>query len=245
MPATFRAQQVSGVLEAYTSALGAEPGAFDTGAVTILPRLDTAPTPYVAVALVGARGSVLSVAPDMLTVAEAHPPDEFAHIARASFLKRFLRDDSQVSMGGPEILWALGAVPTVPELAPAFRIEERDAAWMNAQQASFRFPNGVGRRGVNARESRNRFALVIINAADEPVAVGGVADSFGLLEIGVDVVAGRQGSGLGRAVVAAAAREILGRGGTPLYGCAVDNIRSQRTALSVGFLPVLTEAWVS
>lgn len=231
--------------EAYARALGAEPAAFESGELAIRRRLDSAPFPYVAVALVGARGSVLSVSPDYLELAMAERPTQYFEVARPAFLKRFLRDDSPAGIGGPELLWALGSVPALPALPPGLQFEERDAAWMNAEQESFRFPNGVGRPGVNARDSRNRFALVISGAAGEPVAVGGVSDSFGLLEIGVDVLPGHQGSGLGAAVVAAAARAILDRGGTPLYGCAVDNIRSQRTAYSVGFLPMLTEAWVS
>lgn len=245
MTSAFRTAQVGAVHAAYEAAFHAPPGAYAAGAVAVIARPGDAQFPYTAVASIGAGGSVLSVAPELLAVAESHLPADFAHIARAPFLSHFLRDDSPASMGGPELLWALGSVPALPALPPGLQLDERDAAWMNAEQPSLRFPNGVGRPGVNARESRNRFALVITGAAGEPVAVGGAFDSFGLLEIGVDVLPENQGSGLGRAVVAAAARAILDRGGTPLYGCAVDNIRSQRTALSVGFLPVLTEAWVS
>ena len=63
--------------------------------------------------------------------------------------------------------------------------------------------------------------------------------------IGVIVWLGHRVDRRWGAVVAAAVRSILERSQTPLYGCAADNIRSQRTALSVGFLPILTEAGVS
>ena len=241
----FRATQFAAVHAAYSHAFGARPDAFESGELTILPRLDAAPFPYIAVAFAGARGSVLSVSPDLLDVATTRRPPQHHEIVRPQFLTRFQRQDPPVEFHGPEILWALGSAPLPPALPARLRIEERDASWLNAEQASLRFPNGVGRPGVNARAERNRYAVAIVDATGEPMAVAGVFDSFGLLEIGVDVLPERQGAGLGIAVVAAAVRSILERSQTPLYGCAADNIRSQRTALSVGFLPILTEAGVS
>jgi hypothetical protein len=39
-------------------------------------------------------------------------------------------------------------------------------------------------------------------------------------------------------------REILSRAETPFYGCAATNIRSQRTALASGFMPVYSDGAV-
>jgi len=64
-------------------------------------------------------------------------------------------------------------------------------------------------------------------------------------EIGVDVVKTRQGQGLAPVVVAAAAQAILEADGAPFYACEATNIRSQRTALSCGFIPVASDAFVS
>jgi predicted GNAT family acetyltransferase len=102
----------------------------------------------------------------------------------------------------------------------------------------------VGEPGVAARDARNQYALVLFEN-DEPVAVAGVFLTSGSHEIGVDVVRSKRGRGFGALVVAGAAREITARGGTPLYFCEATNIRSQRTALATGFLPVASQGAVS
>ena len=71
---------------------------------------------------------------------------------------------------------------------------------------------------------------------------GGVFDTYGMEEIGIDVVAGRQGEGLGRAAVAAAVRAILDRGAGAVLWLRSGNIRSQRTALEHG-LPARVLRW--
>ena len=241
----FRGAQFAAVHAAYAQAFGADPDVFESGELAILPRPDTAPFPYLVVAFVGARGSVLSVSAEYFDLAATHRPRQHHEIILPPFLTRFQRSDPPVEIHGPEILWALGSLPASPVLPPGLSFEVRDASWMKAEQTTLSFPNGVGRPGVNARAERNHYAIALVAASGEPLAVAGVFDSFGLFEIGVDVVAGHQGTGLGAAVVVAAARSILDRGETPLYGCAVGNIRSQRTALSAGFLPAITEAGVS
>jgi GNAT superfamily N-acetyltransferase len=116
---------------------------------------------------------------------------------------------------------------------------------MNAEQQNHRFENGVGAAGKDGREFRNRFALALYDAAGEIAAVAGAFDTYGMLEIGVDVLRGKRGQGLGRLVVSAMAREIMQRGETPFYGCGATNIRSHLTAESCGFRAVLSDATVS
>ena len=113
---------------------------------------------------------------------------------------------------------------------------------MNAILDSGAFPNGVGESGVNARDVRNRYAIAVEDREGAAVAVSGAFDTLGLTEIGIDVVPERQGEGVGIAAVAALTLEILTRGETPLYGCAADNIRSQRTAHGAGYVPIFADA---
>jgi RimJ/RimL family protein N-acetyltransferase len=86
---------------------------------------------------------------------------------------------------------------------------------------------------------------VLFDATGAPVAVAGAFQTFGLLEIGVDVVPAFQGRGLAPLVVRAATAAILARGAEPFYACAATNIRSHRTALAAGFLPVCSDATVA
>ena len=115
---------------------------------------------------------------------------------------------------------------------------------MNAEQQNNRFENGVGAVGRDGRDVRNRLALALYDAAGEPAAVAGAFDTFGLLEIGVDVQRRHRGLGLGRLVVSRLARELMRRGETPFYGCGATNIRSHLTAESSGFRAVLSDAIV-
>jgi hypothetical protein len=66
----------------------------------------------------------------------------------------------------------------------------------------------------------------------------------GLSEIGVDVLKSERGQGFGPLTVGTLAQAILDRGGIPFYECAVTNVRSQRTALASGFMPVCASATI-
>ncbi len=239
------ASQTRAVLGAYARGMGVEATAFEGGLLTIAERPGNAPWPYLAFAVSSPGGTVLSLDPRLLDFAARAQPRQPFVAAKAEFIRQLAataeRLGPRVTVDGPNICWALGQAPERPNLPAGLQYEERDAAWMNAQLAGGRFPNGAGSGAVNARAFRNRYAVVITDRAGEPVAVGGVFDSFGLAEVGVDVVPERQGEGLGAAVVAAAVRRILERGETPLYGCAADNIRSQRTARAAGFVPVFSD----
>src|SRR5690606_19112534 len=129
-------------------------------------------------------------------------------------------------------------------LPGGYAIEERDAAWMAAQQPANRFENSVGEPGDEDRTTRNRFARVLVAPDGEIAAVAGVFDSFGLLEIGIDVLPEHRGHGLAPIAVKAAVTAILDLGGTPYYVCAATNTRSQRTAMASGFVPVCAMAYV-
>ena len=115
---------------------------------------------------------------------------------------------------------------------------------MRATLSAGLFENGVGPVDSVRRASRNQFAMALFDAEGRPLAVAGAYLKYGAFEIGVDVIREYRGRGLGRLVVAALTSEIMERDGVPLYLCAATNIRSQRTALSSGFLPVMSDAFV-
>lgn len=69
---------------------------------------------------------------------------------------------------------------------------------------------------------------------------GASADCDTMWQIGVDVIEGKRGGGIGRAIVGRVTAEVLGRGRVPYYSTVVSNLRSTRLALGLGYKP----AWV-
>lgn len=248
MPNALLAAQSRAVLSAYARGMGLDAEVFENGELTIAERPGHAPWPYLAMAISCPGGTALSVAPELLDFANANHPEVPYQAAQIAYLHRLGREAEsrglRVNLDGPNICWALGTAAEVPALPADLHFTLRDADWMNSFLESGEFPNGIGETGVNARDVRNRYAVAVEDANGTPVAVAGAFDSFGLMEVGIDVSADRQGEGLGIAAVAALVREILARGETPLYGCAATNIRSQRTARSAGFVPVFSDATI-
>jgi predicted GNAT family acetyltransferase len=115
---------------------------------------------------------------------------------------------------------------------------------MEAEQRNHRFENGVGEAG-EGREISNRFALAFYDVSGVLASVAGAFETYGMLEIGIDVVRPYRGRGLGRLAVSTLAREIMRRGEIPFYSCAATNIRSHATAESAGFRPIISRATVS
>jgi GNAT superfamily N-acetyltransferase len=245
--ADLLADQSRSVLAAYAQGMGVPSEAFEARELLIAERPLLAPWPYLALVVAcPPGGTVLSVAPDLLDFARATQPGRPNHAARPEFLRGLAAEAERMGtparLDGPSISWALGRVVEPPVLPPGLHFEVKDHAWMTTLFAEGRFPNGIGEIGPNARDVRNRYAVAVVDEHGEPVAIAGAFHTFGLTEIGIDVVEGWQGHGLGLAAVAALTREILARGETPLYGCAADNIRSQRTARSAGFVPLFADA---
>jgi GNAT superfamily N-acetyltransferase len=96
------------------------------------------------------------------------------------------------------------------------------------------------------RPGRPTVAAAVAHKDDKIVGVAAAgADSDDLWQIGVDVLPEAQGSGIGRAIVAALARWILDQGRVPYYAAATGNVRSQALATSVGFRPAWTELYAT
>ena len=249
MDRPFFARQLEAVRAAVSAGMGCTPFSFEVDELTIVDRPDSAPSPYIAMVATFGIGTVASVDPSYRAFFEALPAGSPRSVFSPPFLAPLAaeaqRRDQRVVATPTALLWALSAPPAPPEVPAGLVLRPVDRAWMTAEQSSGSFENGAGEAGVAARAERNQYGFALVDGAGEPVAVGGVFDTLGLLEIGVDVVPGRRGEGLAPIVVAAAARAILDAGEVPFYACEATNIRSQRTALACGFLPVASDAFVS
>lgn len=88
------------------------------------------------------------------------------------------------------------------------------------------------------------FGTVLFDGETPAAVTGAYDDGEGLLEIGVDVARAYRGRGLGEAVVRHMAAAIHAEGMVPTYYCAPTNVRSHRTALTCGFVPIASGAGV-
>ena len=234
--------------EAYATGLAVSPSVFGHEQLTIVDRQEHMVWATVLAVTFG-TGTLLSVDPAYREFVEANRPEKHYRAMSGAFLQSISAEGER---RGEKLLWfqpSLCFVPASepPDLPPpaGWHVREHDADWMKAEMPNGRFANGVGHAGQDGREFRNRFALALYDPSGEIAAIAGAFDTYGLLEIGVDVVRGHRGEGLGRLVVSKLAREIMRRGEVPFYGCAPTNIRSQRTAASCGFQIVLADATVS
>lgn len=244
----FFAGQLRAVHEAYAAGLGSKPEAFSTEELTIVSR-PASTWPYLIFAATFGTGTVLSVDPEYREFVSSNRPAKHFVAVHQSFTRMVVEEAARrgrsVSAFTPGLCFVLEEPPPEPAIPPGLTMREVDVAWMLDRQLLGGFENGVGRSDEAGRAARNQYGMVLFDEQDEPVAVGGVFSTFGLHEIGVDVIRSRRGQGLGQVVVAAAARAALERGGTPMYGCSVSNIRSQRTALGCGFVPAWSDSSVS
>ena len=246
---SFSRTQSAAVLAAVARSLGADEASFDSQRLTFVHRPPEAVWPYLLYAVSTPEGTVASVDAVIWEAATALAPASHADAAASHFLAQIreaaIQSHSQPAIAGPAIGWTLSMSPPDVPLPPGLATVRRDSNWMAGEQGSGRFPNGVGRPGHRKRDGRNRFCVAILDTTGEPIAVAGVLETFGLDEIGVDVVAGWRGHHLAAAAVTSAVREILAQERTPLYMCDATNVISQRTALSVGFLPLFAAATIS
>ncbi len=240
--------------DAYARGLNCPLDAFDSEQLTIV-DLDKSVTRATAMGVTFGTGTVLCIDPAYRVFAEANRPSKHYRALLMAFLQPLVAEGARrghtLNAYSPSLCFTIAHEPPEMPLPAGFELVERDAAWMNAEQArsaqrgNHRFENAVGPSGADGRDFRNRFALSLHEPSGEIVAVSGAFDTHGMLEVGVDVVRARRGSGFGRLVVSAIAREIMKRGAVPFYRCPPTNIRSHRTAESCGFRIVCTYSFVS
>jgi RimJ/RimL family protein N-acetyltransferase len=245
----FFTRQSEAIRVAFAAGVGFEVGALDEDQLTVVDRPDPPAWPYFAMVTNFGVGTVLSIDATYRSFVDAHEVEPHHTAAWPGYLGKLAAEAAarglEVEAGPIALLWALTERPAEPVVPDRLELRRVERDWMNAEQPSERFKNAVGEVGRSARTERNRFAMVLFDEDGQPLAVGGVFETLGLHEIGVDVVPAAQGRGLAPIVVAAAARAVLEEGGAPLYACAATNIRSQRTALAAGFVPIGADAFVS
>lgn len=251
MDRPFFERQSAAVRTAFELEMGCHVAVETREELTVVDRPAATLWPYVAMAATFGDGMVVSVDPAYRAFAGTLELETAEAAAWPLYLGRLAaevqRRGADVSASPIALLFALATAPSSSsvDLPDDLELRRFDPDWMLKELPSGRFRNALGSSGERARAGRNRFAYALIDQTGEPVALSGVFDTLGLHEIGVDVVPAAQGRGLAPIVVAAAAHAILEAGETPLYACAATNIRSQRTALAAGFVPVGADAFVS
>jgi hypothetical protein len=234
--------------EAIANGLSVPASAFASEQLTFVDRADSTPW-YTLTAVTFGTGTVVCIDPAYREFAEGNPPPKHYRAMSVPYLRSIVEEGARrgkkLHMYSPSLCFTIGTEPPEIPVPDGFEFREHDASWMNAEQHNRRFENGVGEPGMDGREFRNRFALALYDASGKPVAVAGAFDTYGMLEIGIDVAREHRGLGLGRLAVSTLAREIMRRGEVPFYGCGPTNIRSHLTAESSGFRPVAADATVS
>lgn len=234
-------------MELLGPAIGCSPADFEADRITVVDRPADVPW-YSVFGVKFGVGCVLSVEQSLRDFVERHLPDKPPRALRPVLMQRIVDEcstpDHKLFYQVPGICWALREHPPAPETPAGYALQRVDPAWMADEVKTGHWSNGIGEFETDARNVRNRYGFVARDSSGAPAAVAGVFETYGMLEIGVDVLPAHQGRGLAPLVVTAAARQILEEGRVPLYGCAADNIRSQRTALASGFSPVYADAAV-
>lgn len=230
--------------------LGCDESAFDSNALTVVARPSDASEPYVALAVTFGTGTVVSVDAPYLDFVRGLAIDPH----RRAFFPPVLMDpliahgheQGQALAYRPSNLGFVSATPPpAPELPPGLRAVDIGRDWRATWLASGTFDNALGDPTDTYAGGIWERGIAIVDGFGSPAAVAGMyRDGDGFREIGVDVMRDQRGAGLGRAVVAFAARSILTEGLVPTYYCAPTNVRSHRTALACGFLPAVSMARV-
>ena len=230
--------------------LGCEESAFDSHALTVVPRPETARYKNLASVKTFGAGTVVCVEPSYLEWTLAHAPKKHYDAFNPSALLVPLAAEAE-RRGDPCVIRGVMLGFICAELAPepslpaGVSVLQLDRQWQAAHRESGMFANALGEPGDVHPDEFWQFGVAFRDAEGVPMAVAGAYDDGPeLLEIGVDVHRDHRGKALGVAVVSAISRIIHGRELTATYFCAAANVRSHRTALACGFVPVRTHAGI-
>ncbi|MBA4180458.1 MAG: hypothetical protein C0506_07715 [Anaerolinea sp.] len=230
--------------------LGCDEAAFDSHALTVVARPDTARDQRPARVVTFGTGTVISIDPAYLDWARRLSfKKHYDAFSADQFVLPMIAEMALRGAAGAARAVSLTFIPEVTPRPPSLRVgvcEQRiDPGWRAKHLPSGLFANALGDPGEVHADVYWRWGLALIDESGEPVAVAGAYDDGqGLLEIGVDVVRELRGTGLARTVVALISRAIAEDGMTATYYCSASNVRSHRTALGAGFVPVVTNAGV-
>ncbi len=230
--------------------LGCDISAFDSHALTVVAKPETTRQPYVLLGMTFGTGTVLSVEPGYLEWVREHAPEPhyraiFPFAMFQPLVEEAARRGEQLDPRFPNLGFVLGEKPVAPLPIPAgLTVRRIDRAWREPLVETAEFDNALGSPGNAYVDSIWRFGVAIFDGETPAAVAGGYDDGDGIVEIGVDVARNYRGRSLGQAVVRAMAREIDREGAIATYYCASTNVRSHRTALASGFVPVVSGARV-
>jgi hypothetical protein len=246
----FRVQS-SRTLEAFAAELGCETAALAAHTLTVVARPPGSRREYVLQALDTGLGTVLSVKPQLLEWTKVHAPsDRHFRALQPYFLAEVAGHAQTLGFAdarahGFQLSFALNERVPIPPLPDGFILREVDRPWMDRYRPLNVFDNGLGEPNERDRFEKTRTAFAILASDGEPAAVAATWDiGHGRDEVGVDVRRESRGLGLAKPVVIAATHSILNAGNVPYYSCGATNIRSHRTALACGYLPLCTQGAV-
>lgn len=234
---------------AMASELGCETAAFDSHDLTIVPRPEHAPAGFVAVLATFGTGTVASVHPDYLDIAREQILERHFRAMYPAFLDAIVaegrRRGQKLATRTPNLCFTLAERHDPAPLPEGFTLTFPDDAWRERCKTGGVFHNALGAPEETWPESKSGIAVALLDPRGDPAAVVGTWDEApGVIEIGIDVAREWRGHGFAEIVVNAAVAKILHLGHVPVYMCAPTNIRSHRTALACGFLPVASFARV-
>jgi hypothetical protein len=241
-------QQAAAMQQRFAEVTACDVTAFSSEAVRVTTRPEPAPWPFTGIVVGFGAGVVFCVEQSYREWADGAASrverTELGYLLGYQLADEARRRGSSLHANPPIMGWALARAPESSPAPAGYSLERVDRAWMEAWQARSLFPNALGTPDQAHRTYRNQFAAAVLDTAAQPVAVAGAYDTAGLTEIGVDVLGPERGRGFGSLTVSALTRAILDGGGIPFYECAVTNVRSQRTALASGFLPICASATI-
>lgn len=227
---------------------GCDVSAFDSHALTIVQRPPKSREKYIAMATTLGTGTVLSVDPEFFGVLSDMTVEKHfqAFNPQSLFLPIFReaeRRGIEVVARNPGLGFLLEEDLPQPPVPEGLTLErwERD----QCEPWAATFHNALWDAEDLDELHKFRYAIVLTAGDGSPRAMAGAWDEArGLIEIGVDVAHDARGMGLGPVIVRSLARAILDSGSFPTYYCAATNVRSHRTALASGFVPVITAAGI-
>lgn len=244
--ADFFQSQVNAAREAVAAGINCDVSAFDGNTLTVVDRPDQAW--YTVLMVTFGTGTVLSLDPAYRAFVEDDFIRKHYFAMRPQYLELITEEGmsrgESLEYGSASLCFVLHEEPSQWQPPDGFTLTREEASWMNDPENGRRFENGAGEPGVGGRAFRNRYALVLRDTNGGIAAVAGAFDTFGMLEIGIDVEREHRGRGFARLAVSALARTIFDEGKTPLYACSPTNIRSQRTAAAAGFRIAFSDAFV-
>ena len=228
---------------------GWTPEMMDTDGLHVVTGPEVAKEGFTAVAATYGRGVALSVTEPYLEWARSYRYlrnyDPFYGEFGAAFVEEGARRGEELLYRPANNAFVLSRppeTPTVPTGHEPHIIEPMD---LKPLWDSGVFHNALGRKQQRDKFDRVIRGHVMLDFESNVVAVAGLwEEGPGVWEIGVDVSRDARASGLGKAVVLAATRDIIESGAVPFYSCGAANIRSQRTAVSCGFVPASSWAGV-